>query len=70
MLATLDAIEAVFGEAEVVLAREITKRFEEFRRGTAATLRAALEGTGVRGEVTLIVNPRVSAGAEAPAAAD
>ena len=70
VLATLDAIEAVFGEAEVVLAREITKRFEEFRRGTAATLRAALEGTGVRGEVTLIVNPRVSAVAEAPVAAD
>ena len=37
LLATLEAIEAVFGEAEVVLAREVTKRFEEFRRGTAAS---------------------------------
>ena len=35
LLATLEAIEAVFGAAEVVLAREVTKRFEEFRRGTA-----------------------------------
>jgi len=58
LLATLEAIEAVFGEAEVVLAREVTKRFEEFRRGTAGGLRAALAAAGVRGEVTLVVNPR------------
>jgi 16S rRNA (cytidine1402-2'-O)-methyltransferase len=67
LLATLEAIEAVFGEAEVVLAREVTKRFEEFRRGTAASLRTALAATGVRGEVTLVINPR---GAAAPDAAD
>jgi 16S rRNA (cytidine1402-2'-O)-methyltransferase len=58
LLATLEAIRAVFGEAEVVLAREVTKRFEEFRRGTAGALRAALAAGGVRGEVTLVVNPR------------
>ncbi|HEY7863248.1 MAG TPA: 16S rRNA (cytidine(1402)-2'-O)-methyltransferase [Thermoanaerobaculia bacterium] len=58
VLATLEAIEAVFGDAEVVLAREVTKRFEEFRRGTAAALRAALRTSAIRGEVTLIVNPR------------
>ena len=52
---------------EVVLAREVTKRFEEFRRGTAASLRAALAATGVRGEVTLVINPREAA---APDAAD
>ena len=67
LLATLEAIEAVFGEAEVVLAREVTKRFEEFRRGTAASLRVALAATGVRGEVTLVINPREAA---APDAAD
>ena len=58
LLATLEAIATVFGEAEVVLAREVTKRFEEFRRGTAAELRAALAAEGVRGEITLVVNPR------------
>jgi 16S rRNA (cytidine1402-2'-O)-methyltransferase len=58
LLATLEAIEAVFGAAEVVLAREVTKRFEEFRRGTAGSLRAELAATGVRGEVTLVINPR------------
>jgi len=56
--ATLEAIEAVFGDAEVVLAREVTKQFEEFRRGTAAALRTAILADGVRGEVTVIVNPR------------
>ena len=61
LLATLEAIEAVFGEAEVVLAREVTKRFEEFRRGTAGGLRTALAAADVRGEVTLVVNPRESA---------
>jgi 16S rRNA (cytidine1402-2'-O)-methyltransferase len=64
---TLEAVAAVFGDAEVVLAREVTKRFEEFRRGSAAALRAALAAGGLRGEVTLVVNPRVAAG-EAPGA--
>jgi 16S rRNA (cytidine1402-2'-O)-methyltransferase len=70
VLATLEAIEAVFGDAEVVLAREVTKRFEEFRRGTAAGLRAALQGAEIRGEVTLIVNPRGPVPPASPALAD
>jgi len=67
LLATLEAIEAVFGEAEVVLAREVTKRFEEFRRGTAGALRAALASAAVRGEVTLVLNPRAPAPPADPA---
>ncbi len=58
LAATLGAIAEVFGDAEVVLGRELTKQFEEFRRGTAAALRARVEAEGIRGEVTLIVNPR------------
>jgi 16S rRNA (cytidine1402-2'-O)-methyltransferase len=68
LLATLEAIAAVFGEAEVVVAREVTKRFEEFRHGSAASLRVALAAGGVRGEVTLIVNPREPASPATPAA--
>jgi 16S rRNA (cytidine1402-2'-O)-methyltransferase len=56
--ATLEAVATVFGDAEVVVAREVTKRFEEFQRGTAGALRAALGGAAVRGEVTLVLNPR------------
>jgi 16S rRNA (cytidine1402-2'-O)-methyltransferase len=68
VLATLEAVEAVFGDAEVVLAREVTKRFEEFRRGTAGALRAALAGTAVRGEVTLVLNPRAPVSPAGPSA--
>ena len=65
LAATLEAVEEVFGAAEVVVARELTKQFEEFRRGTAAELRAALPAPGLRGELTVIVNP--GAPADAPA---
>jgi 16S rRNA (cytidine1402-2'-O)-methyltransferase len=65
---TLEAVEAVFGAVEVVVARELTKQFEEVRRGTPAELRAALPPGGVRGEVTVIVNP--AAPADAPADAE
>jgi 16S rRNA (cytidine1402-2'-O)-methyltransferase len=54
--ATLEAIAEVFGAVEVVMARELTKQFEEFRRGTPAELLAALPSAGLRGEVTLVVN--------------
>ncbi len=60
--ATLEAIGEVFGAVEVVLARELTKQFEEFRRGTPAELLAALPAEGLRGEVTLIVNVAGGAG--------
>jgi 16S rRNA (cytidine1402-2'-O)-methyltransferase len=66
--ATLEAIDEVFGPVEVVVARELTKQFEEFRRGTPAELRAALPAAGVRGEITLVVSARILAGDETEAA--
>jgi 16S rRNA (cytidine1402-2'-O)-methyltransferase len=60
--ATLEALDAVFGPVEVVLAREVTKQFEEFRRGTPAELRARVLAEKARGELTLIVNPHPAAG--------
>ncbi len=64
--ATLEALAEVFGPVEVVLARELTKQFEEFRRGTPAELRAALGAGGVRGELTLVVNPAWPRASAAP----
>jgi 16S rRNA (cytidine1402-2'-O)-methyltransferase len=58
---TLEALAEVFGSAEVVLGRELTKQFEEFRHGTAAELLDAVRAAGVRGEVTLVVNPAARA---------
>ncbi len=56
LAATLGAVAETFGDAEVVLARELTKRFEEIRRGPAAALRAHVLAEGARGEVTLVIN--------------
>lgn len=40
---------------QVVLARELTKKFEEFRRGTAAELLAATRGRTWKGELTVLI---------------
>lgn len=45
-------------ERQVVVARELTKLFEEFRAGTAAELAAYYEATEPRGEITLVVAGR------------
>ena len=40
-----------------VVAREMTKQFEEVRRGTVGELRAYYEGTPPRGELVLVIGP-------------
>jgi 16S rRNA (cytidine1402-2'-O)-methyltransferase len=45
----------IFGNREMVLARELTKMFEDVRRGPIRDILASLEGSEVKGEVTLIV---------------
>ena len=54
--ATLDAlIEAGAGERPAVVARELTKKFEEFRRGTIAELAAIYGKADPKGEVVLVI---------------
>ncbi len=56
--ATLDELAEVAGpDRSAAVARELTKRFEEVRRGTLAELVAALTAQPPRGEVVLIVGP-------------
>jgi 16S rRNA (cytidine1402-2'-O)-methyltransferase len=52
---SLADIRDILGEREVVLAREVTKVHEEFRRGPAGELLAQLENEKIRGEITLVV---------------
>lgn len=47
--------EAGAGERQAVVARELTKQFEEFRRGTVAELALSYAETAPRGEVVLLV---------------
>lgn len=55
LLDSLADLRAVLGDRDVVVAREVTKFFEEFARGTVSEVRARLEERPVRGEVTLLV---------------
>jgi 16S rRNA (cytidine1402-2'-O)-methyltransferase len=55
ILATLDAIATVFGEREIVVAREVTKQFEEIVRAAAAAHHERLAAAGVRGEFTIVI---------------
>lgn len=53
---TLKAILTAFGpDREVVLARELTKRYEEFLRGTVEELLAWADENEVRGEFVVLV---------------
>ncbi|HEY7395332.1 MAG TPA: 16S rRNA (cytidine(1402)-2'-O)-methyltransferase [Gemmatimonadaceae bacterium] len=49
--------ERGIGDRPSVVAREMTKQFEEVRRGTVHELRAYYEGTPPRGELVLVIGP-------------
>jgi 16S rRNA (cytidine1402-2'-O)-methyltransferase len=55
ILASLEAIAQVFGDREIVAAREMTKQFEEIVRGPARRLADRFAAGRVRGEFTLII---------------
>jgi 16S rRNA (cytidine1402-2'-O)-methyltransferase len=50
-----DLSEAGAGEREAVVARELTKQFEEFRRGTVRSLAESYRDAAPRGEVVLVI---------------
>ena len=58
LAASLADISSVLGEREAVVARELTKKFEEFRRGPVADLANFYAENGApRGEITLLIGP-------------
>jgi 16S rRNA (cytidine1402-2'-O)-methyltransferase len=54
---TLADLAACFGPRPAAVARELTKRFEEIRRGTLAELAAHYAGAPPRGEICIVVGP-------------
>ncbi len=52
---TLRAIYSVLGDRKAVLGRELTKKFEEFRRGTLSELLSYYESETPRGEFVILV---------------
>lgn len=57
LLDTLNDIREVLGERQVIVAREVTKMFEEFIRGSASEVIAAVSREVVRGEVVVLIAP-------------
>lgn len=58
-----DALE-LLGDRAAVLAREVTKRHEEFLRGRLSELRTQLESKPPKGEITLLIGPAANIPAE------
>lgn len=55
VLKTLGEIQSVFGDRKVVVARELTKKFEEIVRGPMSSVLAELTGKPTRGEYVLVI---------------
>jgi 16S rRNA (cytidine1402-2'-O)-methyltransferase len=56
----LGDMQALWGDRRVVVARELTKKFEEILRGRITEVRAQLEEHPPQGEVTVVVEGAVS----------
>jgi 16S rRNA (cytidine1402-2'-O)-methyltransferase len=58
LVKTLKASIDIFPDRQLCVARELTKKFEEFRRGTAAELLAHYEAHPPKGEIVLLISSR------------
>jgi len=57
-LKLLEQIEDVFGDTEVTICREVTKKFEEIKKDTISTLIEHFNNNKVKGEFAVIINNR------------
>lgn len=57
LCATLAELSALLGERELAVCRELTKQFEEVRRGSAQLLQEHFLQEQPRGEITIVVSP-------------
>jgi len=55
ILSTLADVQEVFGEKEIVVARELTKKFEEVKRGKAQDILEELNKQKPRGEFVVVI---------------
>jgi len=56
ILKTLTACTELMPDRQLCVARELTKKFEEFRRGTTAELLAHYTAHPAKGEITLVIS--------------
>ena len=55
----LGELNEVFPDREIVLARELTKKFEEYLRGKPAELLDVAKKRSLKGEFVVMVGPKV-----------
>lgn len=53
-----DAVEVLGPDRQLAVGRELTKKFEEFVRGSAAEVSQRFARQAPRGEITLVIGPR------------
>jgi 16S rRNA (cytidine1402-2'-O)-methyltransferase len=58
LMKTLDALHGIASDHVICVARELTKHFEEFRRGPVSAVREHFATHAPRGEITLLIAPR------------
>ncbi|MHC1698280.1 MAG: 16S rRNA (cytidine(1402)-2'-O)-methyltransferase [Geobacteraceae bacterium] len=61
LVATLGDIAEIFGDRDVVVAREITKLYEELLRGRVSVILETLRERQLKGEIVLLVAPSAEA---------
>ncbi len=57
LIKSLDVLAEIAPDANVCIARELTKKFEEYRRGTPAELRTHYQACRPKGEITVVISP-------------
>ncbi len=68
LVKSLAVLQEIAPAATICVARELTKKFEEYRRGAAAELVSHYEAHPPKGEITLLIAPGTNAAASAPSA--
>lgn len=56
ILSTLEILTEIAPEAKICVARELTKKFETYHRGTAAELLEWFKSHGTKGEMVILMN--------------
>lgn len=56
IMSLLDELVEIFGDRKIVLARELTKKFEEIIRGTPKEIISGLKSRKLKGEIVLVIN--------------
>lgn len=56
IVSTLEILAEIAPEAKVCVARELTKKFETYHRGTAVELLEWFKSHGTKGEMVILMN--------------